>query len=42
MLHIEKDNLPGVLNKMIDALKVNGVIYICFKIGTVQFGGILL
>ena len=34
ILHIEKDELSSVLNKMINALKVNGVIYTSFKIGT--------
>lgn len=34
ILHIEKDELSSVLNKMIDALKANGVIYTSFKKGT--------
>lgn len=33
ILHIEKENLPGILNKMINALKFNGIIYTSFKIG---------
>lgn len=33
ILHIEKENLTTILNKMINALKVNGVIYTSFKIG---------
>lgn len=33
ILHIEKENLSGILTKMINALKVNGVIYTSFKIG---------
>ena len=34
ILHVEKDNLPNILIKMINALKVNGIIYTSFKIGT--------
>lgn len=34
ILHVEKENLLSVLSKMINALKVNGVIYTSFKIGT--------
>lgn len=34
ILHIEKENLPNILIKMINALKVDGVIYISFKLGT--------
>lgn len=34
ILHIEKENLPKVLAKMINALKTNGIIYTSFKIGT--------
>ncbi len=34
ILHVEKENLPNVLIKMINALKVNGIIYTSFKIGT--------
>ena len=34
ILHVEKDKLPNILNKMIKSLKDNGVIYTSFKIGT--------
>lgn len=34
ILHIEKEELPNILNKMINALKGGGVIYTSFKIGT--------
>ena len=34
ILHIEKEKLPSILNKMINALKDGGVIYTSFKIGT--------
>ncbi len=34
ILHEEKENLQNILTKMINALKVNGVIYTSFKIGT--------
>ena len=33
ILHVEKEKLPNILNKMIKALKVNGIIYTSFKIG---------
>lgn len=33
ILHVEKENLPTILDKMIKALKINGVMYISFKIG---------
>lgn len=33
ILHIEKENLSNILTKMINALKVNGIIYTSFKIG---------
>lgn len=33
ILHIEKENLSSIFTKMINALKVNGVIYTSFKIG---------
>ena len=33
ILHVEKENLSGILIKMINALKVNGIIYTSFKIG---------
>lgn len=33
ILHVEKEKLPSILNKMINALKVDGIIYACFKIG---------
>ena len=32
ILHVEKEKLPDILNKMINALKVNGIIYTSFKI----------
>lgn len=34
ILHIEKDKLSDVLVKMINSLKVNGVIYTSFKMGS--------
>lgn len=34
ILHIEKENLLNTLIKMINAVKVNGIIYTSFKIGT--------
>ena len=34
ILHIEKENLSDILIKMINSLKINGVIYTSFKIGT--------
>lgn len=34
ILHIEKEKLTDTLVKMINALKVNGIIYTSFKIGT--------
>ncbi len=34
ILHIEKENLSDILIKMISSLKVNGIIYTSFKIGT--------
>ncbi len=34
ILHVEKENLPSILIKMIDALKKNGIIYASFKVGT--------
>ncbi len=33
ILHIEKENLSDILIKMINSLKVNGIIYTSFKIG---------
>ena len=33
ILQVEKEKLPNILNKMIKALKVNGIIYTSFKIG---------
>ena len=33
ILHVERENLPDILKKMIKALKENGVIYTCFKKG---------
>jgi len=34
ILHVEKENLPDTLNKMIKSLKQNGVIFTAFKKGT--------
>lgn len=34
ILHVEKEQLPNILLKMLAALKKNGVIYTCFKKGT--------
>ena len=34
ILHVEKEKLANILNKMINALKINGIIYASFKIGT--------
>lgn len=33
ILHVERKELPAILEKMLTALKSNGVIYTCFKIG---------
>ena len=33
ILHVEKENLSNILNKMINGLKFNGIIYTSFKIG---------
>ena len=33
ILHVEREKLPDILRKMIEALKENGVIYTCFKKG---------
>jgi SAM-dependent methyltransferase len=33
ILHVEREELPTILRKMITALKENGVIYTCFKLG---------
>lgn len=33
IIHVEREKLPDILKKMITALKENGVIYTCFKIG---------
>lgn len=33
ILHVEKENLPDILSKMIKALKTNGIIYTAFKKG---------
>ena len=33
ILHVEKDKLPDILEKMTNALKTNGVIYASFKYG---------
>lgn len=34
ILHVEKENLIDIFTKMINSLKVNGIIYASFKIGT--------
>lgn len=34
ILHVEKENLLDILIKMINSLKINGIIYTSFKIGT--------
>lgn len=34
ILHVEKENLLDILTKMINSLKINGIIYTSFKIGT--------
>lgn len=34
ILHMEKEKLPDILNKMIEALRDGGVIYTSFKVGT--------
>ncbi len=34
ILHVEKDKLPNILEKMVRAIKGNGIIYTSFKIGT--------
>lgn len=34
LLHIEKENLPNILYKLVNALKSNGIIYASFKLGT--------
>lgn len=36
ILHLTKDELQEVLNKMVQALKANGVIYTSFKYGTFE------
>lgn len=36
ILHVERENLPDILRKMIKALKDDGVIYTCFKIGDAE------
>ena len=33
ILHVEKENLPGILDKMLRSLKSGGVIYTSFKLG---------
>jgi len=33
ILHVEREELPDILKKMITALKTGGVIYTCFKLG---------
>ena len=33
ILHVEREKLPDILRKMINALKEDGVIYMSFKIG---------
>lgn len=34
ILHVEKENLPEILNKMLRSLKSGGVIYTSFKLGS--------
>ena len=34
IVHVEKEKLPDILKKMVDALKVGGIIYTCFKFGS--------
>lgn len=34
IVHVEKDELPYILRKMVAALKVGGIIYTCFKYGS--------
>ena len=36
ILHVERDELPDILRKMLKAIKDNGVIYTCFKKGDQQ------
>lgn len=33
ILHVKREELPGILKKMIDAIKEGGIIYTCFKDG---------
>ena len=33
ILHVEREELPDILRKMLKALKEDGIIYTCFKIG---------
>ena len=33
ILHVERENLPDILYKMIKAIKENGIIFISFKVG---------
>lgn len=33
ILHVEREQLPDILKKMLIALKEGGIIYTCFKIG---------
>ena len=34
IIHVDKNELPSILNKMVNALKKDGVMFISFKIGT--------
>lgn len=34
IVHVEKEKLPDILNKIVDSLKVGGIIYTCFKNGS--------
>lgn len=34
IVHVEKEKLPDILNKMVDSLKVGGIFYTCFKNGS--------
>ena len=34
IVHVEKESLPDILKKMVEALKVGGIIYTCFKHGS--------
>ena len=34
IVHVEKEKIPDILNKMVDSLKVGGIIYTCFNNGS--------